>query len=769
MLRWRKDLENAIKAHGRLNNLPEDQKETERYVDEAVQKILDRIIFIRVCEDRGLEEEELLKSYVRKWGDDKSRTLNEYLSSLFANKNREYNSGLFAPHYSEKLTISNEVLAKIISESYVNPNGLTYDYSAIDADILGTIYENYLIYIQKRVWDKAAKEKSKRKEQGIYYTPTYVVDYIIRNTLGEKLKKSKTPEEALKIRLVDPACGSGSFLIRAYDEFKSWFIANQKGNRWEQTQLGLGTEKSVQTFMDRVLENCIYGVDLDPKAVEITQLNLLLRSAQDKHRLPKLNHTVQCGNSLIDDGTIAGGKEFHWEERFPEVFADSGFDVVVGNPPYVRVQNLKHEEIDWYKSHKETAYKRVDISILFIELAKRLSKTSGFIGYISSNQFLVTEYGRKLREFILKNYRINQIIDFGDLPIFEDALTYVSIFIFLKDKGSNFKYLKIRNLDQAVKPDLSEAITISVNKLSDESWVLADPNELNLIKKIARFPRLDRLGGAWAGIITGLDEVLMLSKEQVNELSLEDAVVLPLIRGKDPRRYSYVKPSKYVIYPYKVINDKTVLLDESELREKYPKCYNYLLENKGKLSKRKDSREVFADRKSWFGLIRFGTKEVFNKIKIVTPGEVKVHKFGLDMTRSGFSCARVFAITVDDSSYNIKYILGLLNSNTIRFYLQHIAPLKQGGFYTYSSTILNQIPIKAASKTEQDKIAIQVDKILSLKESLNNLVAKDSDSNQNISAEIENLEKSIDKMVYDLYGIEDEQEIIKNFINQEDV
>ncbi|MBI5574329.1 MAG: N-6 DNA methylase [Elusimicrobia bacterium] len=330
LLKAREKLTKNIQKYPRLNKISETE------LDEAIQLILDRLIFIRTCEDRGIEQNHLL-SAVR----NKKQNLSDELKKIFREFDDGYNSKLFEPHLCEKLTIDNDVLEEIILSLYQTKDGnIHYDFNAINADVLGNIYEQYLGHILRKTSHSATlKEKHQhRKEQGIYYTPTYIVDYIVKNTLGEILKTAK-PKTVQKLKILDPACGSGSFLIRAFDELVKYWAGDLGGVR-----------------KPEILQNNIYGVDLDKQAVEITQMNLLLKTLYTRERLPMLKN-IRCGNSLIDDPKIAAEKAFNWEEEFPDVIASDisrlslrrsetteaiskesqgGFDVIIGNPPYVQ-------------------------------------------------------------------------------------------------------------------------------------------------------------------------------------------------------------------------------------------------------------------------------------------------------------------------------------------------------------------------------------------------------------------------------------------------
>lgn len=716
LMRWRKSLENAIRDHERLNRLPTDQEAAERYIDEAVQKILDRIIFVRVCEDRGLEEEELLRSCIKMWKGDKKYSLMDYVNRLFSKKNGEYNSGLFAAHYSENLTIENGVLEKIIEESYVNPTGLTYNFSAIDADILGTIYENYLAYIQKRVRDKETKQKSKRKAHGIYYTPTYIVDYIVTNTLGEKLKGCKKPEDVLKIKILDPACGSGSFLIRAYDEFKHWFANYQRGNGGEQTKLVVVNEKGLQTFMDQVLENCIYGVDLDAKAVEIAQLNLLLKSAEGKHKLPTLNHTIQCGNSLIDDPAVAGERAFKWEDKFPEVFRDGGFDVVIGNPPYVQLSmedgvqlSMKEYLINRFRS----SMGRLNTYGFFIRLGIDIAKEKGNVGFIIPNTILTQDYYKELREMILASCKIWGIANFSNLP-FKDAVVENITLILEKtnsdknktsnqitifDATSELLFVKQKEIEQNLFVQ-NEGSQFIVNL--DETANTLKTKIINNTKKLGDFLDINQ------AIALKADRAKYLNKEK------KDDSYKAVIDGRNIGRYSLNWDHIYLKYDLSVIHS----------------C------------KREDifttSEKIFFRR---VGSSLIGTLDI-DKFYALNTLIVMNKKVG----------------TVGD----IRYFLGVFNSKLMNWYYTTFLKSTKKVFSEIQARQISNLPIKYGSEKMQHIVVELVAKIISLNKHLSKLSDKNSNEAQRLKAEIDQTDQEIDRLVYELYGLtEDEIKIVE--------
>jgi type I restriction-modification system DNA methylase subunit len=403
--RFRTILSRNIMKLNSTRNLNEEE------LDESVQRILDRLIFIRNCEDRELEPKNLISNY-RQWTSRGKGKLVKSLREDFAYFDEQYNSKLFAEHLCDSLEIDNDVLEDVIvGLYYTKDKAISYDFSIIDADVLGTIYEQYLGHILKKTDKRAKITKSRlhRKEQGIYYTPTYVVDFIVKNTLGALLKNKKLNVE--KIRILDPACGSGSFLIKAFDVLNEFY---EKSEDYQQTQLDLKTgipfTKKVQ-----ILQNNIFGVDLDKQAVEIAQLNLLLKIAEKGHRLPLLEQNIKCGNSLIDDENLAGNGAFDWKQQFQEIMKDGGFNAVIGNPPYVR-----HEELGEFKPYFESNYDSykgtADLLVYFFEKGISLLQNRGYFGFIASNKFMRSDYGKNLRKYVLKHCSIEKIIDLVNCP-----------------------------------------------------------------------------------------------------------------------------------------------------------------------------------------------------------------------------------------------------------------------------------------------------------------------------------------------------------------
>ncbi len=436
LIRWRNIL------FTNLRKWNSERRLTPKHIAESVQRILDRLIFIRTTEDRGIEDnhlQELVRSYRE---NKKGFDLIEEIKKLFLNYDGWYNSKLFEKHACDTLEYESSFLADVIDELYKNKKGIRYDFSFINADVLGSIYEQYLGHVQQVDVDE---KKSKRKEQGIFYTPRYIVEYIVGNTLGEALK-GKQAHEALKVKVLDPACGSGSFLLNAFGLLDD-YIARKSGHT---------DSSSVNAYIRRssILTSNIYGVDLDPEAVEIAQLNLLLKVVSKQERLPNLAHNIECGNSLVDGSAELkryfgvdwrGKRPFNWKEVFPEVFEHGGFDVVIGNPPYIDSEEMvkSDKSLRNYCVEKyESAKGNWDIFCIFLERALNLTKEGGYVGMIVPNKLLSADYAESIRELI-KRFSIISLSDYSSIKVF-GASVYPIVIVIKKEKPSKNHLVTIK-------------------------------------------------------------------------------------------------------------------------------------------------------------------------------------------------------------------------------------------------------------------------------------------------------------------------------------
>ncbi len=498
---------------------------TPKMIEEAVQRILDRLIFIRTAEDREMEGDKLI-ALVRELRD--SRRMNDLIPALnrrFRALNGIYNSNLFSPHLCEDLQYEPTTLVKIIEGLYGSrANAVSYNFAFIDADVLGRVYEQYLGYsVSARTEAEKQVEqarKAKRKSQGIYYTPTFVVKYIVQQTLGRWLNEHGAGA-ARTVRVLDPACGSGSFLIEAFETLDQ-FLARETGQARGEYQFQDAMRQR------QILEENIYGVDKDEQAVEVARLNLLLKALHVREKLPMLKHIAE-GDSLISGSEEELEKYFsakwkeikplNWEREFARVMAEGGFDVIVGNPPYVRIQTLPKNEVAFFNDRYTAATGNYDIYVLFVERALQLLKAGGVFGMILPKKFMQTSYGEGLRKILADQKAVWKIVDFGDSQVFADATTYTCLLFLQKQTNTSLVYVPagdwLRKQEESPKelPSTLAEFSVMAESLTDSEWNFAVGGSGALFEKLKAMPfKLGDAADIFVGLQTSADTVFLFKK-----------------------------------------------------------------------------------------------------------------------------------------------------------------------------------------------------------------------------------------------------------------
>ena len=693
-----------------ITTLNPDKGLTEEELDESVQRILDRLIFIRNCEDRELEARKLMPA-LRDWESrGRKGQLLKQLRAIFNYFDGQYNSKLFQEHLCDSLEISDNVLNEVVYGLYqTKDKTVYYDFSAIEADVLGNIYEQYLGHILRKTAKRAKVTEShaRRKEHGIYYTPPYIVDYIVRNTLGELLKRS-SPNEIEKIRVLDPACGSGSFLIKSFDILNEYW--KEKDKDYAQAQLDTTGQGTTFTRKTKILQNNIFGVDLDKQAVEIAQLNLLLKIAEKGHRLPLLQQNITCGNSLIDDPTVAGDKYFKWEEKFEVILNEGGFDVVIGNPPYVRPHKMDKKDKEFFWKNLKTFKAKSDLYSCFMEKGINLLREGGLFSFIVPHTWTSLESFYEIRKYILENCKVLKLVR---LPkkVFQDATVETTIFILAKEPNK-----KNRDNNKIVVDALNEKGDITFVKKFTQSQITNNYSynfELyteeyanKILYKVKQTgERLGNLIDFVYGLKTGDDQKFLFDEPKNNECK-------KLLRSKDIGRYFKEFKGKYVWY-----------------------VPNLMIRNK------KTARP--------------GSKERFKTEKIVVARMGKRVVATYDDEEYYVKDAMLLLKKSEES--DLKYITAILNSKLINYYYKNY-------FITIDvlKNALLELPIASADRNTTANISEKVKKIEELNKRLNEMGDKKTDERARIEEEIKKTDKEIDELVYKLYGItEEEKEIIE--------
>lgn len=788
----------------------------------------------------------------------------------------------------------------------------------INASVLGLIFEKINGY-----------------KDGSFFTPGFITMHMCRETIRKAIlqkfneikkwnclsieelyDKIDDRHEANRIvnsiTICDPAVGSGHFLVSALNEMIAVkndlkILEDRDGKRLKEYQVEVVNDELIITDEDgelyeynpknkesqrvqetlfhekqTIIENCLFGVDINPNSVKICRLRLwieLLKNAYYKNiteleTLPNIDINIKCGNTLISRFAIdadlkqalkkskwtidsyrtavdtyrnAESKEqkremerliadiksdfrseislndpkakklrklsgelfqmtnqqqlfeknkkekaswnkkilqlsgetkkleaeieeikankifenaFEWRFEFPEVLNDdgdfTGFDVLIGNPPYIRVQQLSSNVVDYYFNNFHTPSGKLDISILFFEKALDVLNKSGNASFISSSQWTQTEYGQKLRNILSKG-KLNKLIDFGSLPVFEEADTYPAIFNFGNSYSTDLRYYIVDN-KKKLNYEFLSSITFNIkacSELSADSWSFS-PLDLvmHLKSKRADYKVLGEIGSSFIGLLTGMDKAFVVKNEDVENLNLEKELLFPYAyRGEEIKSFSEVSPNSMVIYPYKTNADGVEeLISQNHLADKYPNIFKYILKFKTDLEQRKDSRKLYALGTDWYRHLRRGGINLISPKKLLVKGVAKQMSVGLLKENTAFNGANCPAIIITDNFFDEYFFLGILNSKVISFFMNSICPKKLGGYFRYNSNSISRIPIVFPDIYTAGKISQIVEEIIQL---------KNKDFNINTSQ----LQNNVEALVYQLYNIdEQQQEIIENSI-----
>ena len=745
------------------NPVPEgnDEKEWQVLLFKKTQKLLDRFLFIFFAEDCGLLPPNSMVQIISQW--EKLIELDEYqpfynrvkkyfgyMNTGFQGKKYEifaYNGGLFKPdEVLDNIKITDQILVehtKRLSE---------YDFeSDVDVNILGHIFENSLTEIEEitNALTEGHAPLQKRKQDGVFYTPQYITKYIVENTVGrlcsekkdelgiieteyftdqrrQKQTKLKLLEKLhdyrqwlLQVTILDPACGSGAFLNAALQ-----FLMAEHKQLDEMEAKVTGSAIVFQDVENSILENNLYGVDINEESVEIAKLSLWLRTAKPHRKLNSLNQNIKCGNSLISDPAIAGDKAFNWQEQFPKVFEKGGFDVVIGNPPYVQLQTMGETSDAYEKCGYEVYNKTADLYCLFYERSCQLLKKKGLLGFIASNKWLKVNYGIQLRKYLTTKTNPYILIDFPGVPVFEDATVDPQILLLSKEPYSG------KTFACSCKQTSDINLYIEENKkettFGEDAWTIPDESSAIFEKMNVGIPLKDLPITINYGIKTGFNDAFFIDGATRSQLIAEDPksaeLIKPLLRGRDIQAWVPDLVDQYLIFvPWHFPNHLDLSIQgvseqsESDFANNYPAIYHHLLTYKEKLSARNKAETGI--RYEWYALQRWAADyyKEFSKPKIMYPNMTKYLPFIYDET-GYFGNDKTFIITSQDDSFSLKYLVAILNSKLAKLWIRRYCPELGEDRREIRKVYFENFPIPTVF--DQQPFVVLAEKMLSLNKQL---------------------------------------------------
>ena len=752
----------------------------------AVQKTIDRLIFLRICEDRGTEDYKRLATLLS------SGRIYPRLLDLFKQADTRYNSGLFhfsaerrrgAPdNVTPKLELDDRVLKEIISKLYYPES--PYEFSVLPADILGQVYEQFLGKTIRLTSGHQAKIEEKpevRKAGGVYYTPSYIVDYIVKNTLGRQLDSSDPEKpkpiaisQAAEIKVLDPACGSGSFLIVAYQYLLDWhlrqytadFETNESdaskikrhsgGKKPKIYQSPDGAWKLTTDERKRIMLNNIFGVDVDAQAVEVTKLSLLLKILEgetqqikqrdwisDRERiLPDIGNNIKCGNSLIgpdfydneqmlllDEETQYRINVFDWNQGFPEIMKRGGFDCVIGNPPYVfgrdwKLLGISEDERNYFlKCYSWSPY-QLDMFSLFMEQCSRLASVTGRVGQIVPNIWLTNTYSALTRTKLLKVSK-NLIITDPPRDVFANLTVDTVVYTYEKASKADTQFYvralrhtgyveSISTLQITDYEDGSRPISLNLSEAAASIVYKLDdfPTRLGDFAKITRGVHPYRTGGYGKSAFSSGRQTKQDREERPYHSTKKLAGFRPFIYGKNLRRYGALVPIEFIKYGKWLAEPRSPQFFEGE------RIY---------------SRKILAKR----------LVVTLDNGDSVTDQQVYITKLK------------------DDTTLKSAYICGILASRLLAFYIYGYYDESLDAFPQIKVGQLRNLPIPPIDFGNPDDVA-KHDKMVTLVERMLELTAKKVDENNPetlrlLETQLDASDRQIDRLVYDLYGLTAEE------------
>lgn len=795
---WRERL--AVDIHANTPGLTAEE------LTYAVQLFLSRIVFLRICEDREIEKYETLKNL-------DAATAFDGLMAILRRADEFYDSGLFELLDDERLgiRISDATLMSIIRELYYPQS--PYTFAVVETEVLGEIYEQFLGEVITVEGGKAkiVSKPEVRESGGVVPTPSFIADRIVERTLGPAIA-SKSPTALEGFTVADICCGSGIFLLSAYEyllgHYLNWYVNDgpAKYAGWQIYEAGADLWRLTFEEKRRVLLLHIRGVDIDENAVEVAQFSLLLKLIEDEseaalneyvrtHKqpaLPSLGDTIRCGNSLVStvEWQATGGvmpaalrekvNPFSWAKEFTTEMAAGGFNVIVGNPPYIRIQNMvtySREEIAYYQ-REDSPYTTArqdnfDKYALFIERSLSLVRPDGRIGVIVPHKFMSIQAGRALRALLTADDVLEQVVHFGVKQVFGRGTSNYTCILIMNRAGSDHVELERAGpLEEWRYGRQGQVTRIQADELGEDPWEFADDDVRALFTHIRdRFPvRLSEVAEIEVGVQTSADGIYIFRETASDtdtvtlhwndrDWHIERAILRPCLH--DVRLYAYTRPepNAWVIFPYELIVNgngriRARLIQPDEMKAHYPGCWDYLCARRRELEKRNIVGGAAAERQ-WYQYGRSQSLTKFDRPKIILPVLSLEPRYAYDelntLFTGGGNGPYYMVRAREDADVSTLYLLALLNHPLSEAFVRTNTSTFRGGYYSHGKQFIENLPVPVPEEAQRIAVEVKAAELIAAIDDL--AAARIGRTRTRKQREVNELRSEVEQLVSAIFGL----------------
>jgi tRNA1(Val) A37 N6-methylase TrmN6 len=721
------------------------------------QTLLDRVIFIAFCQDRDLLRSKVLEEA---WRDVPAFTIAQNPRwQSFLNLFRfidggderaripKFNGGLF-----EHTPDVDDLKLDDRWTDFFRDIGKYNFRDEVNVDVLGHIFEKSITDVEAIRADptmllKAPKVAGRRKKEGIYYTPRKYTRYIVENTLGPCIEDRFAPilarhglspgaeapsgdatawiacqnemmDSLRSLRVCDMACGSGAFLIQAFD-----YLEDRYADLIHPLSLATGQSEAPLLAESRraILCDNLFGVDLSSEAVEIARLALWIRTAEKGQTLADLSHNILCGNSIVEDAQ-ADPAAFEWAAKFPAVFAEGGFDCIVGNPPYIKLQNFRqaHPKVAAYLVNRYRSAKtgNFDMYLPFIERGIEILRPGGRLGFIAPSVWIYNEYGRGLRELLLENRALERFVDFKSFQAFEDATNYTALQFFRKAPCVVVTAMNAPDGDLESHP----SYTVGWRGLSSGAWSFSTPAANGIMETMMErsVTLAEATSHIFQGLVTSADSIYHLIRlgpgryysYSLGEIvEIEDEIMKPLVSGADAVPFAVPTTEKYLVFPYDVTTPKCDLFTPKEMDVSFRRAWRYLRRNENALRGREHGK---MDHDGWYGYVYPKNLDKQNQPKLLVP------RLLLNLFASSDPLGQRSPDNVDvggvipNDDWSLFFLLGVLNSRAVDFVWRKTSKPFRGDYRSANKQFIAPLPVPKVGAKQQRPVATLAESLADL-------------------------------------------------------